>query len=109
MISTVFVVFDAAAQAYIQPFFMATRGQAIRSFTDAANDPTHAFCQHPKDYTLFTLGQYDDANASFDLALTPEPMGNALEYKTQSEMPLSTPLRPAAPNTEPMFDKEPAT
>lgn len=80
MIQLVFTVFDSAAGAYLTPFFMSSRGLAIRSFKAAANDGNHQFGQYPKDYTLFHLGQYDDSDGSFSLVPTPEPMGKAIEY-----------------------------
>lgn len=62
MIMKVFAVFDTAVSAYLQPFFAPTTGSAIRSLTEAVNDKTHQFNKHPTDYTLFLLGDYDDAS-----------------------------------------------
>lgn len=81
MLKKIFTVFDHAAEAYLQPFFLDTAGQAIRTFTEAVNDPNHPFGKYPKDYTLFHIGTYDESNGHFD-SITPQPMGNALEYQT---------------------------
>ena len=88
MLSQVFTVFDCKAEAYLPPFYMATKGQAIRVFTDLVNDPNHAFAKHPEDYTLFQLGQYEDASASFHLLKTPTAIGVAIEFRTVREAPL---------------------
>lgn len=85
----IFTVYDCKAEAYLPPFYLNTRGQAIRAFTDSVNDPNHQFAKHPEDYTLFFLGSYEDANASFHILPASEALGKAIEYKTQRELPLS--------------------
>lgn len=60
MIYHIFTIRDAALDAYLQPFFSPTKGAAIRSLTEAANDPKHEFSRHSKDYTLYLIGSYDD-------------------------------------------------
>lgn len=57
----IFSVRDAAVEAYMQPFFAPTKGAAIRSLTEAVNDPKHEFFKHAADYGLYFLGSYDDA------------------------------------------------
>lgn len=54
-------VFDSKVGAYAQPFYVATRGEAIRSFTDACKDDKLPFSRHPADYRLFALGEFDDS------------------------------------------------
>lgn len=60
MIMKIFSVHDAAVGGYMQPFFSPTTGSAIRSLTEAVNDPKHDFHKHSKDYSLWLLGDYDD-------------------------------------------------
>lgn len=86
MLLQAFTVFDSKAEAYLPPFYMSTKGQAVRAFTDSANDPNHAFHKHPEDYTLFLVGTWDDATAFIHLEKTPVPIGKAIEFKTQHEM-----------------------
>lgn len=57
-----FSVFDAKAQAFLQPFFFASDGQAVRIFSDCVRDPSHAFGKHPEDYSLFRVGEFDLIN-----------------------------------------------
>lgn len=66
MIMKVFAVFDSAVQAYMQPFFSPTSGSAIRSLTEAVNDPGHTFAKNATDYTLHLLGDFDDATGLFN-------------------------------------------
>jgi len=81
MILQIFTVYDSKAEAFLAPFFLKARGQAIRSFTDTCNDPEHAFYKHPSDYTLFALGEYDDAQAAFEIYEAPVGLGVAIEFK----------------------------
>lgn len=79
MLTKVFVVFDSATKAYMTPFFMHSRGQAIRAFTDTVNDPATIFARHAADFTLFELGTYEDENASFVIG-THVNLGKAIEF-----------------------------
>jgi len=63
MILKMFSVYDSKAEAYMQPFFLNSRGLAIRSFTDLANDPKTSVYQYAADFTLFELGEFDDNGA----------------------------------------------
>lgn len=85
MILKMFTVKDIKADAYLPPFFVQTKGLALRSFIDLANDPSHNFGKYPEDYCLFEIGAYDDSNASFD-ALTPiVSLGLALDFKKENK------------------------
>jgi len=81
----IFSVYDSKAMAYIQPFLFPEQGQALRAFTDAANDPNHMFCKNAGDYTLFNIGAFDDASAQIISNDPPINLGNALEFKRNEE------------------------
>lgn len=51
---------------------MATKGLAIRAFTETANGGETQIALHPEDFTLFHLGEWDDHNALFE-GLIPQP------------------------------------
>lgn len=85
MIRQIFCIYDSKAEAYLRPFFTETKGLAVRSFEDILKDDKHPFAQHPADYTLFHLGSFDDANASFDLFDTAISIGKALEFVAMNE------------------------
>ncbi len=55
-------IFDTASGLYSRPYFTQTDGEAIRSFSDIANDASHPVGVHPADYTLFRIGIFDDNN-----------------------------------------------
>lgn len=64
---TVCAIRDRAADVFSQPFFVASTGQAIRSFGDAVNGDAKdsAVCQHPEDFDLYFLGLFNDEDGSF--------------------------------------------
>lgn len=72
MITRIYSVRDTAANAFLQPFFTATDGLAIRSFMDAVNGPDSQFSRHSADYSLYLLGDFDDSDGSF--TPVPEPL-----------------------------------
>lgn len=53
-------VFDSAINGFGQPIFVRTTAQALRSFKDEINRPGSEMGQHPDDYTLYHIGQYDE-------------------------------------------------
>ena len=53
-------VFDAAVGAYGRPFFVQTKGVAVRSFMDEVSRPSHPdnpnmVGTHPDDFALIAL------------------------------------------------------
>lgn len=71
MITQVCCVFDDKANAFGTPFFTQSLGQAERSFIDEVNrvDDKNIMYQHPDDFRLFHLGQYDDSTGEFDTSI----------------------------------------
>lgn len=77
-------VYDVRAGAYMTPFFVQSKGIAIRSFEAACRKPDSAFAQFPNDYTLFYVGDYDDSKASFENAApVPVPLASAIEFTSK--------------------------
>ena len=79
----IFSVYDSKAKAYLPPFFLHEEGMAIRGFTTAVNDKSHAFGQYPADYTLFNIGAFDDATAQI-IHQDPISLGNGIEFVQKS-------------------------
>lgn len=80
MLLHAYCVFDSKAEAYMAPFFFQTNGQAIRAFSDLANNKSSTVAQHPEDFTLFSIGFFNDEDGS----LEPEvhhSLGTAIEYQ----------------------------
>lgn len=91
MIMKIFCVYDAAVDAYMQPFFLRSKGEAARMWTDTVNDPKTQFHQHPKDFTLFEIGDFDETTGVVQAYAAKLPVGTALEFKTKHELKNSLP------------------
>lgn len=79
----IFSVYDAAVAAYATPFFQQTKGLAIRSFGDACKDPESQLSRHPKDFTLFELGEFNEVTGKLSSLSTPLSLGTALELSSR--------------------------
>lgn len=87
MLMKIFTIYDCKAEAHLPPFYCPAAGTAIRSFGEAADDPSHAFCKHAADYTLFQIGVFDDSNASIEMYEAKISLGTALEHQAVKEKP----------------------
>ena len=63
----IFAVRDRATDQYGTPMFLISRGQAIRSFSDEVNRKAqdNQLNQHPEDFDLYQLGEYDTDAGTF--------------------------------------------
>lgn len=77
----VFTVYDSKIEAYMQPFYMQSKGQAIRAWSDTIQDEKTQFNKHPEDFTLFEIADYDEKSGKFENYLAPISLGTALELK----------------------------
>lgn len=55
-----YTIFDCKALQYHSPWSAVSDGSAIRMFEDLANDLNTTIGRHPKDYTLWLCGSWDD-------------------------------------------------
>jgi len=106
MILKMFTVYDSKLEAYLQPFYMATAGLAVRAFADIVADKTHAFSKHPADYTLFEIGSYDDRTGLIVQLPAHKNLGTALEYSGVSELNNTVPHPSAEPLTNGLIISE---
>lgn len=60
-----FALYDVKSDSYKTPFFMIANGEAVRAFTDLANDPNTVIGRHPNDFKLVRLGMFDEATGEF--------------------------------------------
>lgn len=68
-----FSIFDEKAAAFSPPFTARSRGEATRFFSDTVNDSKSSISQHPADYVLYALGEFEVGTG----VLTPEQDGPA--------------------------------
>lgn len=62
MLLNAYAIYDNKALVYGVPFFAPTDGSAVRSFRDLSNDPNTTVGRHPGDFSLFSIGSYEDGN-----------------------------------------------
>lgn len=70
MIINVYSVFDSKLATFGRPWYELTDSAAIRAFSDAVMDgsnPNNQFHKHPEDFSLYSLGSFDDSIGFFDL------------------------------------------
>lgn len=74
MIMTIVAVRDKKCDCFSRPFFAQTPAAAIRSFNDEVNRAAqdNPYYQHPEDYALYELGQYNDQDGSINSHLLPK-------------------------------------
>lgn len=92
----VFSIFDSKVGAYAQPFYSRTTAEAIRSVTEALNDPQSTLSKYPHDFILFDLATYDDQTGQFSSNAAPMSLGVLSEFKPQPQ-----------PQTAPLFQNNP--
>lgn len=82
----VFAVYDSKAGYFKTPFIMQTKGEAVRSWSDVANDKSTEIGKHPEDFTLFHIAGFDEESGKYENLLTPESCGLAVEYVNKLEV-----------------------
>ena len=74
---------DRAADAYGRPMFVPSAGVAIRSFSDEINrnNADNQLFNHPDDFDLYELGEFDDNSGLFSLHEQPKllSLGNQVK------------------------------
>lgn len=80
----VYTVYDSKAEAYLQPFYARTNGEAMRSFTDAANQKDHNFSRFAADFTLFCIGEFDENSGTLHSLKAPESLAKAIDLIRES-------------------------
>lgn len=93
MIHRLYTVFDMKAKFYMPPFNSRNDAEAIRMFSDTANDLDTGIGRHPEDYILYSIGRYDDQTGKI------EPEGHIALAKAVE----------LVKQTLPLFDKEEAS
>jgi len=93
MLLTIFSVYDSKVSAFMPPFFMRNKGEAIRAFVQIATSGDNNIVKYPADFTLFQLGTFDDLTCKFVLNSTPLSIGTALDLKCSND---NQPVLPSA-------------
>lgn len=57
-----YTIRDAKAESYLSPFTFRNDGEAIRAFGDIVEKPGTTLHDHPEDYFLVRIGEFDIEN-----------------------------------------------
>ena len=82
MKNLVFSVYDSKAEMFNTPMFFRSKPEALRAFTDECNREGSSLYQHPADFTLFLVGDFDIETGKITPMNTPSSLGLAQEFKT---------------------------
>lgn len=63
MKTNLYVIFDSKAKIYNKPFCLLNDQVALRAAADILNDTNTDIAQHPFDFSMFKIGEYDDETA----------------------------------------------
>lgn len=74
-----FAVRDNAVGAFNRPLFFRSRGEAVRSFSDAVADEKNGFLRHAEHYDFWLLGYFEDSDGKFTI-IEPERVCGALDF-----------------------------
>lgn len=80
MLFTVFSIYDTGISTWLPPIYARNKGEMLRQFIDAINNPESKFSKYPSDYTLFELGTWNDDNCEFTFLKAPIKLGVAIEF-----------------------------
>lgn len=78
-------VYDSKADAYLPLFTSPTHGTAIRAFEGAVNQEGHQFQQNAADYTLFSLGDFDEQTGKITLEKAQINLGVASQFLSNGD------------------------
>lgn len=79
---SIFSVRDTVAEFFMPPFFARTKGEALRSFSQAVNDEKHQIAMHPEQYELHYMGMFNDQTGEIS-PVEPESIGSGADFIQQ--------------------------
>lgn len=77
----VYTVYDSKVEAYMSPFVMRSKGEAVRAFSDTVNEENSQFNKHPEDFTLFEIGEWNEKSGVLEMYAAKASLGLASEFK----------------------------
>jgi hypothetical protein len=78
-----YAIFDRASGVYDGPLRGQADGVVVRQFCDMAVGGEHPVAQHPEDFTLFKIGEFNDGTGEL-VPMIPEKLINGSEAVAQS-------------------------
>lgn len=56
----IYSIRDNRTEAFLRPFFLQNDSVLDRAMIDAVNDPQSQLHQHPQDFAVYDLGEFDE-------------------------------------------------
>ncbi len=81
-------IYDSKSKIFSPPFFLRSRGEAIRAFSTTAGDKTNNVGKFPEDFTLFQVGHYDDNTGALTQGKL-DSIGLASQFVVEEAPPLA--------------------
>lgn len=75
----VYTVRDSKAECYLPPFTMRTNAEAIRAFGDSVQKPGTTIHDHPGDFFLYKVGEFDQVSGSL-ICVEPVSLASGLDF-----------------------------
>ncbi|WNK14874.1 MAG: nonstructural protein [Microvirus sp.] len=85
MKKVIVAVKDRAIDAYMNPFTVQHTNAACRAFQDEVNRDKSEMNQHPEDYELYKLAEYNEETGEIDPIRPPERLARAQDLITQKD------------------------
>ena len=76
----IYTVRDHKAECYLPPFTMRTNAEAIRSFADSVVKPGPTIHDHPEDFALYLVGEFDQISCKL-VPCEMVSLANAVDFK----------------------------
>lgn len=74
-----YTIYDSKTGLYNKPMYFHNHPAAIRAVTQALTDEQSTLGQHPEDYSLFYIGEYDEETAKMEQEPTHTHLANLHE------------------------------
>lgn len=88
MLKNVYTVLDSKSGIFGHPFVAINHNIALRDFCAAAHDGQSTISKFPADFTLFSIGTFDDETGTVETFSAPVNLGIALQFHTHNDMGL---------------------
>lgn len=80
----IYTIKDTKAECYLPPFTMRTDGEAIRAFDDTVQREGTAIHDHPEDFCLFKVGEFNQGTG-ICVGVECKSLGCALDFVKKGE------------------------
>lgn len=82
MNKNIYSIYDTKAQFFRSILILRTKGEAVRVFTELANDKQTDIGKNPEDYVMYKIGEFDEIKGEIT-RVEKESIGMASEYVKQ--------------------------